>query len=112
MSTNERIHDCPLVRLSFCPFRWSSTFTAADERCYVSVAVFCSTLVPKANSWLRENANILLVKCETLEKKISSLDQVTADSLVFASKGDFAMYLKGLRWAYCIARVYCLLSHC
>jgi len=53
--------------------------------------------VPKANSWLRENADILLVKCETLEKKISSIDQVTADSLVFVPKGDFAMYLKGLR---------------
>jgi len=65
-----------------------------------------STLVPKANSWLRENADILLVKCETLEKKISSIDQLTADSLVFVPKGDFAMYLKGLRsvshvhWSY------------
>ena len=59
----------------------------------------CSTLVPKANSWLRENADIMLVKCETLEKKISSIDQVTADSLVFVPKGDFAMYLKGLRYS-------------
>jgi len=62
------------------------------------LTVCCSTLVPKANSWLRENVGILLVKCETLEKKLSSIDQVTADSLVFVPKGDFAMYLKGLRY--------------
>jgi len=67
--------------------------------------------VPKANSWLRENADILLVKCETLEKKISSIDQVTADSLVFVPKGDFAMYLKGLRSVKLMLGAFCPQMH-
>jgi hypothetical protein len=57
----------------------------------------CSTLVPKANAWLRENLDVLLVKCETLEKKISSIDQATADCIVFVPKGNFALHIKGLR---------------
>lgn len=56
-----------------------------------------STLVPKANSWLRDNLDILLVKCETLEKKVVSVDQVSSDCVMFVPNNDTALYVKGLR---------------
>lgn len=57
----------------------------------------CSTLIPKANSWLAENADIHLVKCETIEKKVSSVSEVTSESPMFVPKGNVAIYVKGLR---------------
>ncbi len=60
---------------------------------------FClsSTLIPKGNSWLAENAEVHLVKCETIEKKISSVDEVLSDSPMFIPRGTYAIYVKGLR---------------
>jgi len=57
----------------------------------------CSTLIPKANAWLQENQYIYLVKCETLEKKVSTVDEVTSDECMFIPKNHNAIYVKGLR---------------
>lgn len=60
-----------------------------------------STLIPKANSWLQENLDIYLVKCETIEKKVTAVDDVTADNCMFVPK-NHAIYVKGLRYsAFC-----------
>ena len=58
----------------------------------------CSTLVPKANSWLQEHIDVHLVKCETIEKKITSVEEVTSDDLMFTPRGSQAIYIKGLRY--------------
>lgn len=75
---------------------------------YAFGVLLCSTLVPKANSWLRENLDILLVKCETLEKKVVSVDQVVADCVMFVPNKDSALYVKGLRYRLFW---YCCLCH-
>jgi len=73
--------------------------------CYVINAVLfsfsCSTLIPKANSWLMDNAGLQLVKCETIEKKLSSLDEVTSDKVLFVPHKNKAVYIKGLRLVEC-----------
>ena len=56
-----------------------------------------STLIPKANAWLAENADVHLLKCETIEKKITSADDVLSDSPMFVARGNYALYIKGLR---------------
>ena len=57
----------------------------------------CSTLIPKANGWLAENTDVHLIKCETIEKKICSADDVLSDSPMFVPTGAYALYIKGLR---------------
>lgn len=59
-----------------------------------------STLIPKANAWLQENLDIYLVKCETLEKKVTAVDEVTADNCMFLPKNHHAIYVKGLRYIF------------
>ncbi|KAK2143321.1 hypothetical protein LSH36_854g00067 [Paralvinella palmiformis] len=54
------------------------------------------TLVPKANSWLQKNLDIQLVKCETIERKVTSLEEVESDNPMFVPKGNHAIYVKGL----------------
>ena len=61
------------------------------------ICVFCSTLIPLANQWLRENVDATLVKCETIEKKIKSADEVTSRDPLFTPRGTQAVYVKGLR---------------
>ena len=67
----------------------------------VTTCVWCamvySTLIPKANAWLQENQYVYLVKCETLEKKVSTVDEVTSDECMFIPKNHNAIYVKGLR---------------
>ena len=58
----------------------------------------CSTLIPKANCWLSENLDVILVKCETVEKKVSSVDEVTTEDPMFTPHGLSAIYVKGLRY--------------
>ena len=57
----------------------------------------CSNLIPKANAWLLENAGIRLVKCETIEKKISSPDEIGNDNVLFVPSDSRAAFVKGLR---------------
>uniref|UniRef100_X1ZRJ1 Uncharacterized protein n=1 Tax=Capitella teleta TaxID=283909 RepID=X1ZRJ1_CAPTE len=57
----------------------------------------CSTLVPKVNAWLQENIDIHLIKCETVEKKITCLEEMSADNTMFTPRGGSAIYIKGLR---------------
>ena len=57
-----------------------------------------STLVPKANLWIQNNMNIRLVRCETIEKKVCSIEDVTTDEVMFVPKGSYAIYVKGLRY--------------
>jgi len=58
----------------------------------------CSTLVPKANAWLLEApSGIQLIKCETIERKVTSYSDVTADNVLFVPKDGQAIYVKGLR---------------
>jgi len=60
----------------------------------------CSTLVPKANSWLLETSGGLqLIKCETTERRVTSYGDVTADNVLFAPKDGHAIYVKGLRYS-------------
>ena len=56
-----------------------------------------STIIPKANKWLSENVEIHLIRCETIEKKISSVHELVNGSTMFAPKGSSAIYVKGLR---------------
>lgn len=54
--------------------------------------------MPKANSWLQEHHDIHLIKCETLEKKVTCVDEVTVDNSMFIPKRRReAIYVKGLR---------------
>ena len=62
-----------------------------------NIILFSSTLIPKANTWLAENSETHLLKCETIEKKICSVDEVTSDSPMFIPRGTYAIYVKGLR---------------
>jgi hypothetical protein len=62
------------------------------------LSVFCSTLIPKANSWLLDNAGLQLIKCETVEKKLTSVDEVTTDNVLFVPRNNHAVYIKGLRY--------------
>jgi len=57
----------------------------------------CSNLIPKANAWLLENAGARLIKCETIEKKISSIDEITSDNVLFVPADNRAIFVKGLR---------------
>jgi hypothetical protein len=53
--------------------------------------------VPKVNAWLQENIDIHLIKCETVEKKVTCLEELSADNTMFTPKGGTAIYVKGLR---------------
>jgi len=59
--------------------------------------VNCSNLIPKANAWLLENIGVCLIKCETIEKKISSVDEINSDNVLFAASDGRAVFVKGLR---------------
>jgi len=54
--------------------------------------------VPKANAWLlEESSGLQLIKCETIERKVTSYSDVTADNVLFVPKDGQAIYVKGLR---------------
>ena len=64
------------------------------------VELVCSTLVPKANAWLLETCGgggLQLIKCETIERKVTSYSDVVADNVLFVPKDGHAIYVKGLR---------------
>jgi len=83
------------VRLTFALNKLSTLpTTLLSNEMFVPV---CSTLIPKANAWLQENQYVYLVKCETLEKKVSTVDEVTSDECMFIPKNHNAIYVKGLR---------------
>ena len=68
---------------------------------YINIIVF-STLLPRVNSWLREHLCVDLVKCETVEKKLSSLELLSEQSPTYEQPRDHnhtkqTIYLKGLR---------------
>ena len=65
--------------------------------CMLQIFLFCSTLVPKANSWLQEHVDIHLIKCETVEKKVCSINDVMTENPLFSPSGSYAIYVKGLR---------------
>ncbi|ESN93461.1 hypothetical protein HELRODRAFT_181005 [Helobdella robusta] len=58
------------------------------------------TLIPRANGWLQNNLDIYLIKCETVEKKVTCIEDVTNDSCMFLPKNHHAAYVKGLRLWY------------
>ena len=57
-----------------------------------------STLIPRANTWLEQHDDVTVVKCETIEKKITSPEEVTSRDPMFTPRGTQAVYVKGLRW--------------
>ena len=59
--------------------------------------VYLSSLIPRANAWLQEHTETHLIKCETVEKKVSTVDEVDCDGNMFLAKGNCAIYIKGLR---------------
>ena len=59
-----------------------------------------SSLIPKANVWIQNNLSIRLVRCETVEKKIRHIDDISNDEVMFVPKGNFAIYVKGLRYVF------------
>ena len=71
---------------------------AVDDELF-SRFILCSTLVPRANAFLRERSIYDVVKCETLEKKVSSPEQLGQSNPKFdvpsASKSVYVV--KGLR---------------
>ena len=46
--------------------------------------------------------NVHLIKCETIEKKVKSVEEVTSDDPMFTPRGSHAIYVKGLRYAHAI----------
>jgi len=58
----------------------------------------CSNLIPKANAWLLENVGVRLIKCETIEKKLSSVDEISTDNVLFVPAENRAIFVKGLRY--------------
>ena len=59
----------------------------------------CSTLVPKANAWLLEaSSGLQLIKCESIERKVTSYGDVGADNVLFVPRDGHAIYVKGLRY--------------
>jgi len=58
----------------------------------------CSNLIPKANAWLLENAGVRLIKCETIEKKVTRVDEITTENVLFVPSDNIAIYVKGLRY--------------
>ena len=61
--------------------------------------ILCSTLVPRANAFLRERSIYDVVKCETLEKKVSSPEQLGQSNPKFdvPSAIKSVYVVKGLR---------------
>ena len=69
-----------------------------------------STLLPRVNSWLREHLALDLVKCETVEKKLTSLELLSEQSPTYeqpersesgqseSGQSIQTLYLKGLRY--------------
>jgi len=58
----------------------------------------CSNLIPKANAWLLENVGARLIKCETTERKLSTVDEITTDTVLFVPSDNRAIFVKGLRY--------------
>ena len=58
----------------------------------------CSNLIPKANAWLLENVGARLIKCETTERKLSTVDDITTDTVLFVPSDNRAIFIKGLRY--------------
>lgn len=75
-----------------------TSFSYFNHSFFSSFPPHSSTLVPKANSWLQENTDIHLIKCETIEKKVCTVHDLTQDSSMFTAKGANAIYVKGLRY--------------
>lgn len=80
---------------------WPSLLSTSDTTNIRSVKFEqFDTLIPKANAWLQDNLEVELIKCETVEKKIGDLDQLTSDSTMFTPGANPALYIKGLRLWY------------
>ena len=73
-----------------------SLFAAGERRWHLSVD---SSLIPKVNAWLLQHMHARPVKCETLDKRVTSVDQVEADSVMLtASSQTVVIAVKGLRY--------------
>ena len=61
--------------------------------------MFYSVLVPQANAWLRQNQRAEVTKCQTLEKRITSPEQLSQSTPRCDVPGPGGVYyVKGLRY--------------
>ena len=68
---------------------------------HINILYFFSVLLERANAWLKENTHYHIIKCETIERKIWSYDQLSSrfvdTKFELPSEADAIYYLKGLR---------------
>ena len=69
-----------------------------EGRCYMYLSVD-SSLIPKVNAWLLQHMHARPVKCETLDRRVTSVDQVESDGLMLnTSSQTVVISVKGLRY--------------
>ncbi|ELU04827.1 hypothetical protein CAPTEDRAFT_223060 [Capitella teleta] len=78
------------------------TFLHSDDGFRNAVFERFDTLPPKANTWLRDRPRYTVLKCETIEKKVSSADQLTDTNPKFdVPEANIVVYtVLGLRLWY------------
>ncbi len=91
------------VPLSFMDF-WPQCFDVEDK-CFLNVRFETfDKVMQDANSWLKEQSNIIVRNCETVEIKVSSLDEYilysTTKKSMYKNHIRPALYVKGLRVWY------------
>jgi len=79
---------------------WPSCLNDTEQKLYYLEFESFDSLIPRANAWLQEHTDTHLIKCETVEKKVSTTDEVDTDGNMFRAKGNSAIYIKGLRLWY------------
>jgi len=59
-----------------------------------------SSLIPKVNTWLLQHMHAVPVKCETVDKRVTSVDQVESDGVMFTTSSHTLQVIsvKGLRY--------------
>lgn len=91
------------VKLAYVDF-WPSCLHAEEGFTNVHFERF-DILLPRANNWLRHHASADVIRCETLEKRVTSPEQLLTDSNESNGTGSAhkKIYLvKGLRLWYCV----------
>lgn len=80
----------------------SKLLMTTDFLCYgalTSIPLCFSALLPRVNVWLRDRPRCTVIKCETIEKRISSLDRLLSNDPKFdVASADTVVYIiLGLR---------------
>lgn len=101
-TTSKQFVTCPQCKLEFLDF-WPQVLNPDGNFADIQLASF-ETLLPRCNSWLRNHIGIDIIKCETIEQKIWSFNQLAANNLhqnlEIPVNIDLIFNVKGLRLWY------------